>query len=129
MSQQETMQALSLNLRKTEDGWQYLSEGLGTDPDRWCDATNTLGPFTGSGLNSLLDELAAAKKAANPENPSAAAIQFALSTEDSLQFLRLWNEGQFDVVRQEWPDAPAEIFAGADQYHKPPMYTFSRNKY
>lgn len=129
MSQNETMQALSLNLRKTESGWQYLSEGVGTDPDTWCDATSALSPFSGSGVNSLLDELAAAKQAANPENPAAAAVEFALSTEDSLQFLRLWNEGQFDVIRQEWPDAPPDVFAGADQYHKPTVrYVFSRNK-
>ncbi len=57
----DTMTLGELQLRKTEEGWQFLSEGLGNDPDRWCDATDVLGPFGGSGVNDLLDELAAAR--------------------------------------------------------------------
>lgn len=61
MSEQVTMQFGPLELRKTEEGWQYLSEGVGHEPDTWCDATSVLGPFGGSGVNDLLDELAATK--------------------------------------------------------------------
>lgn len=50
---------------------------------------------------------------------AVAAIQFALETEDGLQFLRLWNEGEFDSIRREWPEAPEEIYIGADPLHKP----------
>lgn len=64
MSEHETMQVGSLELRKTEEGWQYLSEGAGGEPDRWCDATSVLGPFGGSGVNDLLDDLAATKASA-----------------------------------------------------------------
>ncbi|MGR2849159.1 hypothetical protein ABMX62_19130 [Vibrio vulnificus] len=55
-------------------------------------------------------------------NAAVAAIQFALETDDGLSFLRLWNEGEFDVLRKEWPDAPEAIYIGAD-----PLYV-SRSK-
>lgn len=32
---------------------------------------------------------------------SVAAIEFALTADDGLTFLRLWNEGSFDVIRKE----------------------------
>lgn len=49
MSEQVTMQFGSLELRKTDEGWLYLSEGVGNEPDTWCDATSVLGPFGGLG--------------------------------------------------------------------------------
>ncbi|MFI8556393.1 hypothetical protein [Pseudomonas putida] len=54
-------------------------------------------------------------------NAAVAAIAYALNsrTEDPLQFLQLWNEGEFDVLRREWPDAPDEIYIGADPLFKP----------
>lgn len=48
---------------------------------------------------------------------SIAAIQFALSAEDGITFLRIWNEGEFDTIREEWPEAPEEVFIGADPLH------------
>lgn len=45
---------------------------------------------------------------------ATAAIQFALSDDDGEDFLRYWNEGEFDVIRRNWPDAPPEVFIGAD---------------
>ncbi|WP_413694445.1 hypothetical protein [Psychromonas sp. KJ10-2] len=51
-------------------------------------------------------------------NDSAlAAIDFALNTEDGLNFLQLWSEGEFDVIRKEWSDAPEEIYIGSDPLH------------
>lgn len=47
-------------------------------------------------------------------NAAAAAIQFALEAEDGKSFLRLWNEGEFDVCRRGWPEAPKEVYVGAD---------------
>ncbi|MDR9847080.1 hypothetical protein [Herbaspirillum huttiense] len=45
---------------------------------------------------------------------AVAAIQFSLEAEDGQSFLRLWNEGEFDVCRREWPEAPKEVYIGAD---------------
>ena len=56
-----TMQVGGLELRKTADGWQHLSEGVQGEPDRWCEATSSLGPFSNAGVNKLLDELLAAR--------------------------------------------------------------------
>lgn len=64
MSDFQTMQVGPLELRKSAEGWEYLSEGVGNDPDNWCDATSVLGPFGGSGVNTLLDELLAARQQA-----------------------------------------------------------------
>ncbi|WP_057382793.1 hypothetical protein [Pseudomonas aeruginosa] len=61
MSEMETMQIGGLELRKADDGWQYLCEGLGGEPDHWADATDILGPFGGSGINDLLNALSIAK--------------------------------------------------------------------
>jgi hypothetical protein len=38
---------------------------------------------------------------------------------DKLQFLRLWNEGEFEVLRREWPEAPEAIYIGADPLFRP----------
>ena len=37
--------------------------------------------------------------------------------ESPLEFLRCWNEGNFDALREEWPDAPEEIYL-ADPLYK-----------
>ncbi|SNS16789.1 hypothetical protein [Pseudomonas segetis] len=46
-----------LELRKTDGGWQYLSEGTHSDPDVWVYASSSLTPFSGSGVDALLDEV------------------------------------------------------------------------
>lgn len=52
------------------------------------------------------------------ENSAAiAAIAFALETDCGLDFLRCWNEGNFDAIREEWPSAPVAVFEGADPLH------------
>jgi hypothetical protein len=53
----------------------------------------------------------------NPNQPNAAvaAIEFALKQGlDGCLFLECWMHGDFDVIRKEWPDAPAIVFQGAD---------------
>ena len=50
----------------------------------------------------------------NSNNASVAAIKYALETDEGLLFLQLWNEGEFDVIREEWSDVPKEVFIGAD---------------
>lgn len=71
MSSFATMQVGTLKLRKTDEGWQYLSEGTQSEPDRWCDAATSLGPFSNSGVGSLLDELLAARELATFRAESA----------------------------------------------------------
>lgn len=46
-----------------------------------------------------------------------AVIQYTLKDEDGLLFLRCWNEGDFQAIRKEWPDAPEEVF-WADPLYK-----------
>lgn len=48
------------------------------------------------------------------DSASVAAIHFALAGADGLEFLRLWNEGDFDRCRRQWPEAPKSCYAGAD---------------
>lgn len=43
-----------------------------------------------------------------------AAIEFALETGASMDFLRCWHAGDFDKIRKEWPDAPMEVYIGVD---------------
>lgn len=54
---------------------------------------------------------------ANNQDAAVAAIQFALETDEGLEFLRRWNYGDFDVIRREWPEAPESVFIGADPLH------------
>ena len=51
------------------------------------------------------------------QNAAVAAIQFALETDEGLEFLRCWNEGNFEAIRREWPEAPDAVFVGADPLH------------
>lgn len=42
-----------------------------------------------------------------------AVIQYMLGdgySEEPMVFLRVWNDGNFDALRKEWPKAPAEIY-------------------
>lgn len=68
---------------------------------------------------SLRDRILEALEA---PDPSTAAIQFALSLFDEghvVDFLRSWNEGDFDYCRMEYPGAPDEAYLGADPLLKP----------
>lgn len=57
------------------------------------------------------------KKTPSRPEPAVAAIEFALTTDEGLAFLGCWNEGEFEAIRSEWPDAPEEVFIGADPMH------------
>jgi len=62
--------------------------------------------------------------AQSPEqtNASAAAIGYALNLEDeddTVQFLRMWSEGEFDELRNLYPDVPAAVFIGAEVGYEP----------
>ena len=49
-------------------------------------------------------------------DPALAAMQFAIALDahGCKDFLELWNEGEFDVLRREWPAAPDKVYIGAD---------------
>lgn len=52
----------------------------------------------------------------NKPNAAVAAIKFALERkfECPIELLQCWLHGDFDSIRREWPDAPEDIFIGAD---------------
>lgn len=56
------------------------------------------------------------EKACKPD-PAVAAIEFALRTDEGMEFLRCWLHGEFLEIRKEWPDAPEAVFVGADPLH------------
>lgn len=95
MTEQKVMSFGKLELRKTDEGWQYLSEGNAFDPEQWCDATDVRGPFAGSGINDLLDELAASKAL------SARVIEL----ENAIKDIR----GQSSCSLPEVPSRPARL--------------------
>lgn len=70
---------------------------------------------------SVLARAAFPHQGASDPTPGIAAIAFALETDDGLEFLRCWNEGDFAAIRREWPEAPAEVFIGADPLHEPTL--------
>lgn len=49
-------------------------------------------------------------------DPAVAAIEYAsmLEAGPCKDFLILWNHGDFDLIRKVWPDAPDEVYIGAD---------------
>lgn len=52
--------------------------------------------------------------------PALAAIRFALQLKgNGLAFLRAWDNGEFDDIRENWPDAPEAVFLGVDIFHVP----------
>jgi hypothetical protein len=55
----------------------------------------------------------AAAPAAPAVAPAIAAIEYALKADEGMEFLRVWLHGQFDVIRDEWPDAPQAVFVAA----------------
>ncbi len=50
-------------------------------------------------------------------DPALAVIQYILSdnvdgTDDAMEFLNYWNEGEFDILRRNWNNIPDEVFIG-----------------
>lgn len=69
-------------------------------------ASETLATFESQGLDACV-----------------AAIQFALTNDEGMAFLRCWNEGEFDRCHKWWPEAPDTCYIGAD-----PLFTPSVTK-
>ena len=59
-------------------------------------------------------EAAAGPAFSSSSDCAVAAIEFALSSDEGMTFLRHWFHGDFDILREEWPEAPASVYAGAD---------------
>lgn len=56
----------------------------------------------------------------NRPDPAAAAIAFAVMLEDPFEaheFLDHWYNGGFPEIRDRWPEAPEDIYIGADPLH------------
>lgn len=87
------------------------------------DAVNAFGGTPTEAVAKVLLALGKAYVLAEAEelnsDAAVAAIQFALDDDGGIQFLRHWNDGDFDVIRRVWPEAPEEVFIGADPLHKP----------
>lgn len=73
----------------------------------------------------MYDETRSALESAMVENnPSLAVIQYLLSenvdgSDDAMDFLRYWNEGEFDILRRNWENIPDAVFIGADSQFVP----------
>lgn len=62
-------------------------------------------------------------------NPALAVLNFALgntdpsvsyeATEETVTLLTMWYHGDFQEMRDTWPDIPDEVFIGADPLFKP----------
>lgn len=65
--------------------------------------------------DDLKDFIAGAEQSIDAYN---AVISYVLDNpfESPMEFLRCWNEGSFESLRQEWPDAPQDIYL-ADTQH------------
>lgn len=102
MSELETMRVGNLDLRKTDDGWQYLSEGLGGELDRWSDAADILGPFGGSGINDLLDALSTAKTDLAEAQRDATRFRFIVDCpiREAVAISRKANDPSFDLASE-----------------------------
>ena len=54
-------------------------------------------------------------------NPAVAAIAYAIDceTDEGLEFLKLWNEGEFQLLRDNWDNIPDKVFIGVEPFFKP----------
>ncbi|WP_175981388.1 ead/Ea22-like family protein [Burkholderia sp. BCC1630] len=69
-------------------------------------------------LRLLRDHRAALEATSqHPMQASVAAIQYALDADEGFEWLSLWNEGEFERCRRDWPDAPDDCYIGADPTH------------
>jgi hypothetical protein len=59
--------------------------------------------------------MTAQQSTTNKSDAAVAAIEYAIGQGiDAATFLTCWMHGDFDVIRREWPDAPEDVFRGAE---------------
>ena len=101
---------------RVQDVWEWAGGNPGIQASRE-DLKQAL-----NDLDAVCDEADARPSTPPPASQGSAAVAavaFALQTDQGMDFLRLWNEGEFDALRREWPEAPESIYIGADPLHKP----------
>jgi hypothetical protein len=72
---------------------------------------------------ALCDAVLNDAPAAPATAPAIAAIEYALEANEGIEFLRVWLHGQFDVIRDEWPDAPQSVYIAAPAPAEPEFNT------
>ncbi|NRC34124.1 hypothetical protein [Pseudomonas aeruginosa] len=107
MCEQITMQVGELELRRTEEGWEYLSQEADGQPGEWSDATSVLGPFGGSGVNDLLDELAAVKASKSTREAELEKALWVMRGKSSCR-------ESWDLIDKLVPEARHQGFPGAE---------------
>ncbi|REC93313.1 hypothetical protein [Kushneria indalinina] len=70
-------------------------------------------------MTNILEMAKAFEANAKRDSAAISAIEFALDADEGMVFLRCWIQGDFDVIRKEWPEAPEAVFIGADPFYKP----------
>lgn len=126
------LEASGRHSQKDEDAarWQRLQKNPFAAMDALkakCDASEN-GRVWGVQANEALDEVRqqwgdiGAQTISHPKwgrqspdkSPAVAAIEFAMATDEGMEFLNCWLHGDFDAIRKEWPDCPQAVFDGAE---------------
>jgi hypothetical protein len=50
----------------------------------------------------------------NGSSAAIAAIAYAVTAEEGITFLRCWQQGEFETIRVDWPNAPEAVFIGVE---------------
>ncbi|GMG94887.1 hypothetical protein Cmtc_61070 [Cupriavidus sp. TKC] len=50
----------------------------------------------------------------NGSSAAIAAIAYAVTAEEGITFLRCWQQGEFETIRVDWPNAPEAVFLGVE---------------
>lgn len=84
------------------------------DPQGWLRGDGKRGPECND-CGATAPSMEAWNKRVPQEKSEAcfnAVISYVLANpcESPLEFLHCWNEGDFDSIRREWPDAPSDVF-------------------
>lgn len=89
-----------------------IGAGGGIYRARFKNSEGNWGPWLslGGGLKSTDVEVELVQAEAGPMWNALLNYVLENQGEESLTLLRLWREGSFDTIRQEWPDVPDEVF-------------------
>lgn len=61
-------------------------------------------------LNRVRELCAEHRKLTRSNQAGLAAIRYAAGHPSHHDFLRCWLDGQFEIIRKEYPDAPEDVF-------------------
>lgn len=97
-----------------------VAQNVGEQPRCACGDSFTIDAVCANCLAAKQPDSTQPVAVPDEHDPAVAVIAFVLDLErkgycgEGIDFLRLWNEGEFEVCRREWPDAPPECYIGAD---------------